>query len=64
MRINSKLTSAIQATAYYNGEFVTVLDTHGINALIVTNNNPIETEWVFISNLDRITWIVDTDMAC
>lgn len=49
----------IQGTGYYNNEPVTIIDSHKDKLLIISNNNPIESEWVTYTELDNIVWVID-----
>ncbi len=60
---NTAHTIIIQATAKYNGDCVTIIDSYKESMLIISSHNPIETVWVNIAELDSITWIIDSKCA-
>lgn len=54
----------MQATAYYNGDQVSVIDfVSEDKVLIISSHNPIETEIVKVSDLNNIRWIINTNYA-
>jgi hypothetical protein len=53
----------MQGTAYYDGNQVTILDLYSDKALIICSNNPIECDWVKVSELDNITWVIKSKSA-
>lgn len=48
----------MQGTAWYNGNQVSILEIYVDKALIILSNNPIECDWVKVSDLDRVTWFI------
>lgn len=53
----------MQGTAYYNGNSVIIMEVWSDKALIIINHNPIECDWVKVSELDRIVWHISAMSA-
>lgn len=53
----------IQAIAYFKGNKVYIIDSFNSDMLIQYARDYDETEWVGIHQLDRVTWIVNANVA-
>lgn len=51
----------IQGTGFYNNNQVVIIDSHKDKLLIITDHNPIEMQWVKYTEIERVTWIIDTN---
>jgi hypothetical protein len=48
----------IQGIGYYQGEQVSIIESHKDKLFIVSSHNPVQTAWVNYTELDSVTWFI------